>query len=75
MTRSIWSLRQLGITFVHEDFYTASEETLAFSSQPESCWICGDEFAVGDSVTVAGTRQGNKLLHAHCYRAQAAPDA
>jgi len=67
MTR-IRSLQQLDAHWVKE-LYTVSRSTMKFDRR-RRCWICGEDFVIGDGVTACHTEQGNKLMHSRCYRAQ-----
>ena len=68
MTR-IRSLQRLDVQWVEDPFYVVSEETIDIDRR-RRCWICSDDFVIGEGVTVAHTVQGNKLMHSRCYRAQ-----
>jgi formate dehydrogenase maturation protein FdhE len=70
----IRSLQQLTIKWVKE-IYTVSESTMRVADSRRSCWICGEPFIVGDGMTVAGTTEGNKLLHSSCYKQQEEEEA
>ena len=66
----IRNLQTLHPERVIKDLYNVSEKTMWIDARRE-CWICGQSFVIGDSVTVAMTDKGNKLLHTRCYKAQA----
>ena len=67
MTR-IRSVQQLDVHWVKE-LYTVSKSTMRFDCR-RRCWICGDDFVVGDGMTVCHTEQGNKVMHSRCYQSQ-----
>ena len=65
----IRSLQRLDVQWVKDPLYTVSRSTMRVDRR-RRCWICGEDFAIGDGVTVCHTEQGNKLMHSRCYRAQ-----
>ena len=62
----IRNVQQLEVNWVRE-LYVVSEDTMMIADHRRSCWICGQPFKIGDGMTVAGTSQGNKLMHSRCY--------
>jgi len=65
----IRSLQSLTVNWARE-LYIVSENTMRIADNHRSCWICGEPFRIDDGMTVAGTSQGNKLLHSRCYKQQ-----
>lgn len=64
----IRNLQLLDVQWVKE-LYTISKSTMRFDRR-RWCWICGENFVIGDGMTVCNTEQGNKVMHSRCYQAQ-----
>ena len=64
----IRSSQQLDVLWAKQ-LYIVSKTTMRVDRHRQ-CWICGEDFVIGDGMTVCNTAQGNKLTHSRCYQAQ-----